>query len=43
MTIPVLGFIPAGGPVLTEEHIDKWMKVGEDLVKNDKDYNSNSN
>ncbi len=31
--LPVLGFIPAGGPVLTEEYVDSWMEVGEDLAK----------
>ncbi|OGJ42799.1 repressor LexA [Candidatus Peregrinibacteria bacterium RIFCSPLOWO2_02_FULL_39_10] len=36
--VPVLGFIPAGGPVLTEEYISGWMDVGEDLAGNAKDY-----
>lgn len=36
--LPVLGFIPAGGPVLAEENIETWMNVGEDLAKNAKDY-----
>lgn len=36
--LPVLGFIPAGGPVLTEEHIESWMSVGEELAKNANDY-----
>ncbi len=36
--LPVLGFIPAGGPVLTEEYVDSWMTVGEDLAKNSEDY-----
>lgn len=36
--LPVLGFIPAGGPVLTEEYVDSWMTVGDDLAKNVKDY-----
>lgn len=36
--LPVLGFIPAGGPVLSEEYIDRWVHVGEDLAKNNKDY-----
>ena len=36
--IPVLGFIPAGGPVLTEEYVSGWMNVGEDLAGNAKDY-----
>lgn len=36
--LPVLGFIPAGGPVITEEYVDRWMSVGEDLAKNATDY-----
>jgi repressor LexA len=30
--LPLLGTIPAGNPVASEEHIDTWMAVGEDLV-----------
>lgn len=36
--LPVLGFIPAGGPVVTEESVESWMSVGEDLAKNAQDY-----
>lgn len=36
--LPILGFIPAGGPVLSEEYTEGWMDVGEDLAKNSKDY-----
>lgn len=36
--LPVLGFIPAGGPVLTDEYIESWMGVGEELAKNANDY-----
>ena len=36
--LPVLGFIPAGGPVLSEEYINSWMEVGEDLASNNKDF-----
>lgn len=36
--LPVLGFIPAGGPVMTEEYIETWMDVGEDLAKTSKGY-----
>lgn len=36
--LPVLGFIPAGGPVVTEESVESWMSVGEDLAKNATDY-----
>ncbi len=36
--LPVLGFIPAGGPVLTDEYVESWMGVGEELAKNANDY-----
>ena len=36
--LPVLGFIPAGGPVLSEEYVNSWMEVGEDLASNNKDF-----
>ena len=36
--LPVLGYIPAGGPVVSEEYINSWMDVGQDLVKNAKDF-----
>lgn len=35
--LPLLGMIPAGGPVLSEEYIEKWMNVGEDAVYKLKD------
>lgn len=35
--LPLLGMVPAGGPVLTEEYIEKWMNVGSDTVYNFKD------
>jgi len=31
--LPVLGAVPAGGPVLTEEYVESWMGVEEGLVK----------
>lgn len=31
--IPLLGTIPAGGPVLTEEHVIDYFEVGKDLLK----------
>lgn len=31
--IPLLGTIPAGGPVLSEEHILDYFEVGNDLLK----------
>lgn len=30
--LPVLGAIPAGGAVFTEEYVDSWMDVGEDIA-----------
>jgi repressor LexA len=35
--LPLLGMVPAGGPVLTEEYIEKWMNVGKDIVYKGKD------
>ena len=35
--LPLLGSIPAGGPVLTEEYVQNWYAVGEDLVYRAKD------
>lgn len=35
--LPLLGMIPAGGPVLSEEYIENWLKVGEDVVYKAKD------
>jgi len=31
--IPLLGTIPAGGPVLSEEHVLQYFEVGNDLLK----------
>lgn len=36
--LPLLGAIPAGGPVLTEEYINGWVNVGEDLASNARDF-----
>ncbi len=36
--LPVLGFIPAGGPVLSEEYVENWMEVGGDIVGKEKDH-----
>jgi len=36
--LPVLGFIPAGGPVMTEEYVNGYMTVGEELAKNSSDF-----
>ncbi len=35
--LPLLGMIPAGGPVISEEYIEKWMDVGADLIYKVKD------
>ncbi len=32
--LPLLGYIPAGGPVLTEEFVDSWYDVGPDVASN---------
>lgn len=31
--LPLLGFVPAGGPILTEEYVDSWYDVGPDIAK----------
>lgn len=31
--VPLLGMIPAGGPVLSEEYVDGWISVEDSLVK----------
>lgn len=33
VSLPLLGAIPAGGPVLSEEYVQKWVNVGSDIVK----------
>ncbi len=35
--LPLLGMVPAGGPVLTEEYIESWLNVGEDAIYRYKD------
>lgn len=37
LKLPLLGMIPAGGPVLSEEYIEKWLRVGGDVVYKAKD------
>lgn len=32
VSLPLLGTIPAGGPVLTEEYIERWVNVEDGLV-----------
>jgi len=36
--LPILGSIPAGGPIASEEYVNGWMKVGADLAANAKDF-----
>jgi len=36
--LPILGMIPAGGPVLSEEYIEGYMNIGEEMVSNSEDY-----
>jgi len=38
VNLPILGAIPAGGPVMTEEYIKGWMNVAEELAGNAEDY-----
>jgi repressor LexA len=38
VNLPILGAIPAGGPVITEEYVKGWMNVGEELAANAEDY-----
>lgn len=35
--LPVLGYVPAGGPVLTEEFVEDWISVDPAAMKNRKD------
>jgi repressor LexA len=37
LKLPLLGMIPAGGPVLSEEYVEKWIKVSDDIVYKAKD------
>lgn len=37
LKLPLLGMVPAGGPVLSEEYVEKWMKVSDDIVYKAKD------
>lgn len=36
--LPLLGYVPAGGPVLTEEFVESWYDVGQDIVKKADNY-----
>lgn len=33
VSLPVLGSIPAGGPVVTDEYVERWMSVEDGMVK----------
>lgn len=33
VSLPVLGSIPAGGPVLTDEYVEKWISVEDGMAK----------
>ncbi|MFA5820968.1 MAG: transcriptional repressor LexA, partial [Candidatus Gracilibacteria bacterium] len=33
VSLPILGAIPAGGPVLTEEYVEGWMSVDKGVAK----------
>lgn len=35
--LPVLGFIPAGGPVVSEENVEDWVSFEAGQIKNPKD------
>jgi repressor LexA len=35
--LPLVGMVPAGGPVLSEEYVEKWVNIGEDAVYKVKD------
>lgn len=35
--LPVLGYVPAGGPVLTEEFVEDWISVDPTTIRNRKD------
>lgn len=38
VSLPILGTIPAGGPVMSEEYISGYMNVGEDIAKDNGNY-----
>lgn len=38
VNLPILGAIPAGGPVLTDEYINGWLTVGEEFASNADDF-----
>lgn len=35
--VPVLGSIPAGGPVIVEEHIEEWINLPNSLIRGRRD------
>ncbi len=36
--LPILGMIPAGGPVISEEYVEGYMNIGEEMASNAEDY-----
>lgn len=34
--LPLMGFVPAGTPTLSEEYVDDWMSIGNDFVSDPK-------
>ncbi len=38
VSLPILGSIPAGGPVITDEYVNGWMNVSNELAKNSENY-----
>lgn len=37
-SVPILGFIPAGGPQALDQHVEGYMTLGDELVTNSRDY-----
>lgn len=37
VAIPLLGSVPAGGPVMVEEHIEEWINLTNSLIRGRKD------
>lgn len=37
MKVPVLGYVPAGGPVLAEQLIEDWISIDPAMIKHKKD------
>lgn len=37
VAVPVLGTVPAGGPVVVEEHVEEWINLPQSLTRGRKD------